>query len=951
MSYNKGDSSSDDEAWMRQSRPSGPTATSGQNAMLEARRRALQQQREAQQAQQQQQQQQRAQGSSRQPPAAGRLGARQPAPTRQVESALPDIFGGSDDEATQQSGSPASAMPAARPPPSAPSVAPAPVQPAATHEDTLEQLQRQVAAQQKVLQATREREVALTERWRAAKAQKQAEVEQLNGKLRRVWASAEDEKSASETKIRESQDAHEAELRAARREVEQAVKAEYETKMTEAQQQLDAAKREEANLRELLAEKSGGGGAATKNLVNTALSAAVSAVLRRLDDVFTSEEAEGLRMDAWRSELQSLVQREIQTSFAVGVESETQAERVEYARFFEDMLAFWRSAEDQERARLLKMDEALLADLQGMAQQDLRRLQDEALGMERVYVESREAWAMEHQRLLQRELEATLQRREAELQEQRRQRHSLHVDRLRDIEARHKDVMGREEALHQKHMEQLRAYFGREEDLRAEQQRVQAAALEDVTKSTALVREVLATAEEAAAAVKVYEQALEEGRRRGEAEREEQLKEQVDMLERLRQLAATQCSNTDAERAALEDSASQLRLVSQSLERHLLEEDAWLAQQETSGQRSKEEWEREYRRWQHLVQQERQAAEERFHEALLALQQSMGLLDTEEREVAVEAAALHRCVAEMEALAQKETEALRRRAAEVETRSIAVEDLHARLSQQRTAAAEAKGQLVEAQQRLEDERAELHLDEERLRDMTEVLRLARSQAELRRYEVAPLCGAAVHAAQAPSNSAAAVTPAGAPQHPAVRGGATRVTREHSSAPGEAQTAVPLRRRKQHRDPHRLPNRVLRELSEQLGAFATGAGGDVFVPTMRWTDPEPMRAEAPPPRVHEVRSRRRADLEDALVADAPAPLAAPPTSFPRGHHTARRDAGTRTQHIRAAPEQRHAELSSVPHTSDNSSQLSLRADEWSSGGNTFTNLLGFSDLDTSSQSMQ
>ncbi|CBZ30875.1 conserved hypothetical protein [Leishmania mexicana MHOM/GT/2001/U1103] len=798
------------------------------------------------------------------------------------------------------------------------------------------------------------------EKWRTEKAQKQAEAEHLNGKLRRLCAAIEDEKSAAEAKIRESQDEHEAALRAARQSVEQAVKAEYDVKIAEAQQQLCAAREEEAGLRELLEKSGDGGGAAgsAKDVVKTALTAAVSAVLRRLDDVFESEEAEGFRMDAWRSELQSLVQREIQTSFAVGVESEAEAERMEYARFFDDMLAFWRSAEDQERERLLKMDESLLADMQAMTQQELKRLQDEALGMERVYIESREAWATEHQRLLQRELEATLQRREAELQEQRRQRHSLHIERLRDAEARHKDIMAREEALHQKQMEQLQAYFAREEDLRAEQQRIQAAAQEDVTKSTALLRDIMATAEDAAAAVKAYEAAVDEGRRCVEVEREGHFKEQAELLERLQQLAATQCSNTEAERAALEDCASQLRLASQNLDRHLQDESTWLAQQETTHKRSKDEWEREYRRWEYLVQQERQAAEERFHEALLALQQSLGLFDTEERELAVEAAAIHRDFRDLETLAQKEVESLRRRAADVQSRSVAIADVQAQLSQKKAAMAEAKQQLVLAQQRLEDEQAELRLDEERLRDMVEALRVARSQAALRSYSMELLRAANPQRPRQPPE-AVATTAIDSNRSPPIcdegRGSARRpashgVAKDNLAALCDTASG---KNRRQHRDPHRLPNKVLQELHEQLNALMTasgrGVGRDVFVSTMRWADTALPRAMAAQ-RTRQTHPRRRQAADDTFAAGVPAPL----SSAPFSSHQRR----TRSKvHIRARPaampqKERHADPSSLPLTSDNLSQLSLSSDdEWPLSGNTFTNLIGFSDLDTTSQSIR
>ncbi|KAG5492745.1 hypothetical protein JKF63_01325 [Porcisia hertigi] len=936
-------STSDGDAWALQSRPPVLSTGSGQSVMLEARRRELQRQREAQR-------QERQSGAR----VAGGLGTRAQAPTssHQKESPLPDIFGGSEDDAVH-SASAAPSFPSLSSPPlpktSATALPPPP------HEVTVEQLQRQIAAKQKLLHSTRERETALMEKWRAAKAQKQAEIEQLNGKLRRVLTAIEDQKSVLEREVREAQDEHEAQLRAARRDVEQAVKAEYDAKIAEVQLQLDAAKKEESHLRDLLQEKSGGGGSteAAKDVAKTALTAAVSAILRRLDEVFDSEGAEEHKMDMWRSELQSLVQHEIQTSFAVGVESSAQAERTEYARFFDDMLAFWRSAEDQERERLLKMDESLLVDVQAIAHQEMKRLQDEALGMERVYVESREAWALEHQRSLQREMEAMLQRQEVELREQRRQRHELHVERLRDAEARHKDLMASEEALHQRQMEQLQAYFCREEDLRAELRRVHAAAQEDVAKSTALLRDVMAVVEEAAAAVKSYEAEVHEKRRRVEAEREENFKEHAEMLMSLQQLAATQCSNVDEERKALEDCTSQLRVASQNLDRHLQDESAWLVQQETTCKRSKDEWEREYRRWQHLVQQERQAAEEHFRETLLVLQQSIGLLDTEERDLAVETAAIHRTFGDMEALAQKEIESLRRRAADVQSRYAAIADAETQLSQKKAAMAEAKQQLTNAQQRLEEERAELRLDEERLRDMVEALRVARSQAALRSHNIEVLRAADSRLSRQPAEATAA-TAMDSDRLPVQRGQGTSGARhraphiETKSNSAVLRSAASTKKRTQHRDPHRLPNRVLQELQEQLHSLATSTGNvgrDAFVSTTRWIDPPLPRASGTH-QARQARQRQREADRDTFADDLPAPLSAPPPL----HHKSNTLREARTNSRLFAAEQRECQVDSslLPFTSDGSSQLSLRADQdLSATGNTFTNLVGLSDIETTS----
>ncbi|KPI86095.1 hypothetical protein ABL78_4856 [Leptomonas seymouri] len=976
--------SSSDDDWMPQIRQRGSGADTGQSAMMDARRRALQRQREAQQQQR------------REP-----VTQSTPAPAKNTESELPDFLA---DLNTNEDNAAISVLASTRQPtmifptagaPSPSTGAAFSLPPPQTHEATVEELQRQIAAKKKLLQSTKEREAALNEKWRVTKALKQAEVERLNGSIRRVWAAMEDEKSASETKIREAQDQHEAELRAARRSVEQEVKAEYDAKIAEAQKQLGSAKAEEERLRQLLEDK--GGSAATKDTVNTALTAAITAVMHKLDDVFQSEEADGLRMEAWKSELQASVRREIQTSFAVGVESETQAERDEYERFFSEMLSFWRSAEDQERERLLKMDEVLLADLQMMAQQDLKRLQDEELAMERVYVESREEWAMEHRKLLQRELESALQRREAELQEQRRQLHDLHVERLRDADARHKDAMAKEEALHTQKMEQLRTFISREEGLRSEQQRIEAAAQESVMQAANVLTGVMASAEETAAVLCSYEQAVGEVQRRVEVEREQYFKEQESLLERLQSLAATQCCNADAERKALEDCAMQLRLTSQTMERHLQDETAWLAQQESTYKCSRDEWEREYRRWQQLVQQERQAAEERFHESLTGLQQSLQLLEAEERDVVVEGSALQRTFAEVEAAAKREVEALQRRAGDVQSRSVAIAETQTRLSQQREATAEAKKQLTLAQQQLEEEKAELRVDEERLRDMMELLRVAQSRATLRKEYIQLLQNGGsqspqkrqhrLHNVMVPyghdngnltegngSSRANGETvdqrgqtySKGGPPQPSSQNAGVSEPSTAVCAAAKASSAV--KRRRHLSDPNRLPNKIFRELNDQLKHLASGGGsgggGEVFVPTMKWTDHEypTIVRHTHQPRgqtADQRKSQRQRNAPSHTSNNLPPPLSASP-------QLSRRERRLRPQltpsptpqqqqqqrHRQALQPARHVDPSSLPLTSESSSLLSPRGgDTWSPSANTFTNLVDFSDLDTTSQSIQ
>lgn len=902
-------SSSSDEDWMPKSRPPGASANTGESAMMAARRRALQQQRDAEQSKQPQ----NAALATHRPPPAGRLGQA----SKPQESTLPAAFLGSDDDVV---GSHAVAQ---QPTPSqtAPSqgVASAGTTKPPTHEETVEELRRQIDAKKKLLQSSKEKETMLIEKWRLTKAQRQAEVDRLSSKVRRAWAALEDSKSASETKIREAQDHLEAELLAARKTVEKETRDTYNVKIAAMQKELAELKAEEEQLRSLLSSDDG-----TKDIVNTALSSAVEALIGRMDEIFTKEEGNGLSIETWKAELESMVEREVRTAFAVGVDSQAQAEREEYKKFFSGMLDFWTSAEEQERDHILKMDEALLSDLQSMAQEDLHRLEQEELSMETIYVQSRESWASEHQKLLQQELDAALQRREREFAEQRRQRHDLHVERLRFMDEKHKECMAVEEALHQREMEQLRQGASREEQLQEEQRRVLQAADEDVQKTAETLQGILVSVEEAAESLKSYQQAIEEGRRQIELERQKSLQDQERTLKELVDFAASQCTDMEEERRSLEDSISQLRIASQTIERHLQDESVWLAQQEATSKRSRQEWEREYHKWKCLVQQERQSCESRFHESLAALQSSLSLLEAEEREVTVESAAVERVFSEMTTATDAEVAALRQREEDLQRRSVAVQQLLADIEQKKSIVSDVKQKMEEEQQQLRQDQEILQEEEAQVRDMAEALRLAKTQLVF----------------QVPGGEAAGVVKAPDP-----------VTVPSQSSGPWAQSTLPApqpvpqltsgekikekrhktTRRVVHKNPNRLPATVLRELREQLETFPSYEASYNALAPLRSAPLEPRERHVS--RRHEKLPHHRKETSGASST------AALKVDNHRGQ----------TEHIPSQQhrhQRRHVDPSSVSPSYDTSLQASTVYDDWSPSGNTFTNLVPFSDYEMS-----
>lgn len=587
--------------------------------------------------------------------------------------------------------------------------------------EKIEDLKLQVEAKRKMLQSVREREQALTEKWRADKAQTRAEIHQLDAKLRKAWRSVEDEKSAAEAKVREAQDAHEKAMRLSRQRIEQQLKDEYEPQIAALQESLKAKREQEEKLRSLLSAQG-----ETQDILHTAIASALSTIMDRIQSVFAAQSAS---TEEWTAHLRELVRNEVRSSFAVSLDNEAQTERDEYRRYFVDLMEFWSAAEDEVRERMVKMDDALLSDLQTVLRDDLARLQKEELAMEDVYVQSREAWAMQHQEMLRSALDATMKRREEELEDYRKARHQLHLDRLRDIEEHHKDVITMEEALHHKEMQLLRQHFSNEEQLHAHRHRVALAAQEDVSKSTDSLKAVVGCMDGVLATIKSYQAAVEEGRVALDAERQTNVSEQEKMLQSLQSIVASQCVSVEEETRSLADATSKLQIVHDQVAQQLENEATWLAQQEATYTKGKEAWEREYQRWKQLVQRERAAVQERFHTTLLTLQESASAMDAEERDLQVEADAMKRSFAEVSVMVDKELSSLKDRESYLDSRRQTLSNTLGTLERKGEEASAQWRAMQQERNNLAKEKDELRGKELELQHMSHSLSVLKSQME------------------------------------------------------------------------------------------------------------------------------------------------------------------------------------------------------------------------------
>ncbi|KEG07883.1 hypothetical protein DQ04_08571040, partial [Trypanosoma grayi] len=410
-------------------------------------------------------------------------------------------------------------------------------------EEMLESLRRELEAKKKVLAAANEKETALRDRWRAQKAQKLAELAQLDAKLRHQQDKMEEVKAAAEREVRDAEDAQRQRLSEERSRLEAEIREQYEPQIAAQRALLEELQQREAKLQ---AELSAGDTA--KDLVNKCIGSALVTILQRVEGMFADNAA---ATGDWEDDVQRLVRHEVRSSFAVASDSEAQHEREDYQKLFEDTLAFWRKAEEEERDYVLKMDEQLLLDLQSMVHDDLDRLQREELGMEELYVESREAWATQQQEMLKRELDAAMERRAAEFDEQRSQRHQLHVERMKAVEEKQQDMVEKQRWLHEKHMALLREQHAREEQIADTHRRIAAATHADVSRTTEEFTRIVHAVEALLQRLKDYRTAVDEGRAALDNDRRRALEARETTLAALQHAVTQQTVAVGAEHDAL----------------------------------------------------------------------------------------------------------------------------------------------------------------------------------------------------------------------------------------------------------------------------------------------------------------------------------------------------------------------------------------------------------------
>jgi hypothetical protein len=707
---------------------------------------------------------------------------------------------------------PVAALP---PPPPKPSVDPA----------RIEQLRAELEVKKRALAGLRDREQALLEKARSEKASKMAATHAAEVQAKKHWEDLEREKSRLESEFRREEEAQEEALRRERQRIEADETAKYVPKieaLKEKHQQLQA---EEAALRSSL-QAAG----ASKDLVTTAISTAVSEILKRLRDLFQASEGGGrtatgaaaaesttLEMHEWEQSVRTMVRNEIRTAFVSSVSSAAESDRSEFSKSFEEMLRFWSEAEDEERHHVTKMDEQLMLDLQGMAHEDLDRLQREEQKIEELFLQSREQWTLHHQDMLHRELEAVLSRRTKELEAQRTLRNELHQRRLREVEDAHKEKMENFKLVHEKKLDLIRSEQQMLErvhtakvDMLKQVRENASAAMGDVHKSVDSLSAVLSR-------MKELQRSLDDMRGGLDRDRQRSLELREQTLSDVQGLIVAQATAVEQERSALGTAMLKLEVTQSSVDRQLEQERLWIAETQAKLERSKGDWEREYRRWQQAVASEKRRAEEKFSDVLLKLSDAASQLEEESRDIELEGNNMRRACSARSAAVSAELMDVTKKQDELNEKHqaliLVLADLEAK---SRDLSAQWQETLGE-RQGLASQRAELEREEMKLQKMTEQLEFMKHHVEHTQY--------ATREAASRGRGLASQLDA---SRDVLRDGLDRVRRHAQSAMTEQQ-ALRERENQMHRNKpttvsrpvvssnaNRLPLQVLAELRASLG---------------------------------------------------------------------------------------------------------------------------------------
>ena len=610
----------------------------------------------------------------------------------------------------------AKASPAATLPPAESStVAAAPPPP--SQEERILALQKEIEEKKAALERSKAEEERLLKRRKERKAEHEEQLAKVERELRELWREVEDEKARTTAEVMAAEEEQERFLRDEKARVEASVAKEAEPELAALRTQLKELKEQKAKLSHGISTSS-----ANRDLLNSAIAAAMHSIADRLKTDF---EDTVLNDEGWEEHVRHLVHAEVGDSVTRALRGDEESERHEQEKAFGEMLEFWRQAEEEERQQILKMDDQLLLDMQSMAGDDLDRMQREEMAMQQVYMEGREAWAKHHRQTMNDELEAAIRRRDEEFEQIRSDRVSMHRQKLQAIEEQHKNALQMRNELHEREIKVIRDEYAMKQLLREERSKAE---LEAQQRASEAVAALDTTSEDIAKLInKVdeYRLSVDKVKDSVDGEKAKHLEEHEQSLKEIQDLITAQSSSIEAERRSLAGTVVKLEVVHSTLQKQMEDERTWVGQLLGKLERSKSDWEREYRRWQHLTQQEQQAVEQRFSSVLLELRAAASALEDESRELDIEAASLRRRCEERAAKAAEEVADIARKEEAVNERYSAMMNIVGDL--------EVKGSRLAAEwQTLQEERQQLnHRRQDFIKEKSKMERLANQLQEMK----------------------------------------------------------------------------------------------------------------------------------------------------------------------------------------------------------------------------
>lgn len=668
------------------------------------------------------------------------------------------------------------------------------------------------------LETAKKKEQELEAQLRRAKLEHEQRISMIVDETNKLCREIDDERTRQHEILDKATQEHEQFVRAERARIEREVGHAVDPELKQLDADVNRLREEKKMLQQQIAAANASG-----SEVDRLLTDAVTRVVGKMNATFEEQfKADTSFVDIVRE----IVRTEVKQSFVSRAQEEEVEERAQFAKDFDEMLSQWKVAEEQERFHVLRQDEQLLADLQSIAHESLDQIQKEELALQQSFLSQREQWMRSHRAALQAEMEASLQRRSLEFEEIRGLRRDAFAARIKDVEDQHLADMQRDREVYEAKVESIRETANMKQKMHDEKAKLLKDVQREAENAVGELKDVLLTVSSAVDRVDEYRRTVDEARTIVARDQDRLSAERKVMLDECQQVLSEQLVHIDQERRLLAEGTAKLESAHGTLQRQLTEERAWA--QETHGrvERSRSEWEREYRKWQQVAAHERRAAEQRFADSMRELNNLAAALDDEAQAIESEIDALHRRTDDRARSVKSELEALDDRERQTQRRTEAVAQVVSDL-ETRSRQLGMEWQKLQAQKHeLLAQRRELEQEEARMSALAEQLHLMRGQALSLQSDAAT---AKERKKNIDANLQAAREMMTA-QSDAIRSEAARVRGQQAAAGGPGASSgrmlTMMMSRSDAQSQDRLPMKLMNEIHGMLGTTNGASSGAV-----------------------------------------------------------------------------------------------------------------------------